>query len=1125
MKKLLLAITLAIFAAINSQAQEWNKEIKIVSSDRSANDWFGESVAQDNGVVVIGAPYDKDDTNGENPISSAGSAYIFQKQGGTLVEIQKIVASNRNQNDYFGKEVAISNNTIFVSAIQHNFDQNDTDEMEAAGAVFIYTKSGSEWVQTQKLVPSDRQHHDKFGKSLYANGDYLAVGSLTYLDENGQNPIHAAGAVYIFHKEANGEWVETQKIVSFDRSGSDQFGYSVAISLPYLLVGAIGQDYDEFGANKLSNAGACYYYQLNESQFTLQNKLTPPDRAQQENFGYSVAIAANSETSTIGIYNFTSPGKGTAYLASKSANVWGIDTQFNGENTGDEFGLAVAIDGNNLLVGAPRHDHDASGLSYKAWAGAGYLYQKHPLNGWELQEKIIASDRNSSNFLGKSIAINDDNIILGSHTNQTDENGQNSLSIAGAAYLFSPCVETESHITRYAKSSFTSPSGNHTWTTSGAYTDNVLNEDGCLHTIYIDLTITEHIPISLMGITSNGHIDDAYHTGVMFDFDLDTEDYDIEKTFDPSQYGKDHWNMMVPGPNDDFYGVTKRTLFHYVPKSGLYEDLENLMGWGPFSTPILGSDGNLYGMLRYYLNGKGSIYRYHTAQQHQGDRLEILHVFSGNGQGELPYSRLEEGADGVFYGMTQGSTLEDATIFSININTPSPEFSVLYNFRDGNMQSVLSSVHFGSNGKIYGTTFKGGKNNGGALFEFNLANLEMVVLHDFNSTTGTNPMGSVIKTDDNRLFGMASFGGSSNKGVVFAFDIANAEYQVIHDFTTNDAKQPSGMLLQASNGMLYGTSRQGGENGSDFGTIFEINPLTGGYQLIYSFEKERGYQPKFGKLVERISPLPQTASTPTNLRTTEITETGAQLRWSHASPIGQYRVRLIHIASNAINYFNVTGNELILTGLQFGSSYRWNVKSFISEDQLFPGNFQNNATFETRGSNCIEPSDLTVLTSQPTNIEFTWQGDVDYWNVRYDTKPPTGWTHFANVPTNYFQHLNADLPFGDYRLQIRGFCGELATEWGNFDFSIISNAKNSVDSKLLSANIEIFPNPTEGNIQISGILDPTNYRLVDMQGIVSQEGFTSGSITFSDRLSGGVYFLELITQDQSSKETIKLIIR
>jgi len=191
-------------------------------------------------------------------------------------EIIKAVAADREVSDNFGHSVAISGNYAIIGAVSENDDVAGANYMGAAGSAYIYERDGSgNWIEKQKIVASDRDTLDQFGYSVAISVNNVIVGAL-WEDENanGSNTLNDPGSAYIFERNGLGNWIEKQKIVASDRGDTDRYGWSVALSGNYAMVGAPYEDEDSSGSNTLGNAGSTYFYEygwpigLTENSFT-----------------------------------------------------------------------------------------------------------------------------------------------------------------------------------------------------------------------------------------------------------------------------------------------------------------------------------------------------------------------------------------------------------------------------------------------------------------------------------------------------------------------------------------------------------------------------------------------------------------------------------------------------------------------------------------------------------------------------------------------------------------------------------------------------------------------------------------------------------------------------------------
>ena len=237
----------------------WSQQAKIVASDRASSDSFGTSVSIDGDTVVVGAS-SKDVQRGGTPQSNAGSAYIFTRTGGVWSQQAKIVASDISANDSFGNAVSVDGDTAIVGARSEDHDASGGASQSNAGSVYIFTRTGGVWSQQAKLVASDRSANDSFGYSVSVDGSAVIVGARSEdHNVNGDASQRDAGSAYVFTRTGDA-WGQRLKIVASDRASSDNFGNSVSIDEGTAIVGALSEDHDVSGGAPQSNAGSAYIF-------------------------------------------------------------------------------------------------------------------------------------------------------------------------------------------------------------------------------------------------------------------------------------------------------------------------------------------------------------------------------------------------------------------------------------------------------------------------------------------------------------------------------------------------------------------------------------------------------------------------------------------------------------------------------------------------------------------------------------------------------------------------------------------------------------------------------------------------------------------------------------------------
>ena len=401
----------------------WDEQVKIVASDAAASDSFGNTVAIDGDYAIVGAYFNDDPSN-------SGSAYILKKGldgsgNETWTQQVKLVASDAADDDRFGQSVAISGNYAVVGAYK-----NDDNSKDDSGSAYIFKKDeGAEtWTQKAKLLASDANTNDYFGYSVNIDGDYVIIGAYKNDGNDNSNNDDDSGSAYIFKKDEGAEtWTEQAILTPSDTNFTPQFGYSVAISGNYSII----------GANLDSNEkGAAYIFKKDEGAetWTQKAKLTASDAANYDHFGNSVDI--DGDYTIIGAYwnddSYTKAGSAYIFKKDEGAETWTEQIKLLASNPAiiDMFGQSVSINLNYAIIGAPYHDANSETNS-----GGAFIFKKG-LDGsgnetWTELTTLTASDAENSANLGIAVSINGNYAIVGAYAD--DANGE---SNSGASYIF-----------------------------------------------------------------------------------------------------------------------------------------------------------------------------------------------------------------------------------------------------------------------------------------------------------------------------------------------------------------------------------------------------------------------------------------------------------------------------------------------------------------------------------------------------------------------------------------------------------------------------------------------------------------------------------------------------------------
>ncbi len=271
----------------------WNQTQKIVASSRSDLDRFGVSLSINGAYVAIGASHVNTDASGGNNISDAGAVYIFQKDGlGNWNETQKIVSSNRKAQYYFGQTISLSNDRLAVGVYKEKEGPSGSPPiLTNSGAAYIFERNGlGVWEEKNRILPSDRNAGDYFGYSIAIEGDHVLVGAYgEKKDEEGLNSMNFAGAVYKFDRNnSTGEWAEALKIVPNDRKADDFFGQTISLSDSNMFVFSRG----ESGTHIFP--GSIYYYEYTCTSYdTIEDSACDAYTVPSGNATYTVSGTYN----------------------------------------------------------------------------------------------------------------------------------------------------------------------------------------------------------------------------------------------------------------------------------------------------------------------------------------------------------------------------------------------------------------------------------------------------------------------------------------------------------------------------------------------------------------------------------------------------------------------------------------------------------------------------------------------------------------------------------------------------------------------------------------------------------------------------------------------------------------
>jgi phosphodiesterase/alkaline phosphatase D-like protein len=332
----------------------------------------------------------------------AGNAHAAMTPDGLL--------AGENGEDRFGQSVALSagGNIALVGAPGADGE---------AGAVLVFTRTGSTWSQQARLTPNSGEEiaNGGFGSSvaLSHEGDTAVVG--------GPGDNGGVGAAWVFTRSESGAWTQQGgKLTGSGEEGEGQFGRSVALS-------SSGEAAVIGGPGDAGKVGAAWVFMRSGESWSQQGaKLTGTDESGAGEFGRSVALSKDASTALVG-----APGDsgkaGAAWVFTASAEgAWtqqGEKLTGSGESGAGELGYSVGLssEGDTALAGGPADN---------ANIGAAWLFARSEAGAWTQQgEKLTGGEEAGEGSFGSSVALSSegDTALVGGPADNAN---------AGAAWLF-----------------------------------------------------------------------------------------------------------------------------------------------------------------------------------------------------------------------------------------------------------------------------------------------------------------------------------------------------------------------------------------------------------------------------------------------------------------------------------------------------------------------------------------------------------------------------------------------------------------------------------------------------------------------------------------------------------------
>ncbi|MBL7935963.1 MAG: T9SS type A sorting domain-containing protein [Bacteroidia bacterium] len=455
------------------------------------------------------------------------------------------------------------------------------------------------------------------------------------------------------------------------------------------------------------------------------------------------------------------------------------------------------------------------------------------------------------------------------------------------------------------------------------------------------------------------------------------------------------------------------------------------------------------------------------------------------------------------WGMTQnGGTFGNGVIYNTDAN--GQNFQVIVNF-SGTTGSYLGANPLGSlmkasNGKLYGLTRKGGTNDKGTIFSYDISNSTFTTLYNFNSTSTapSEPMGGFTEIN-NVLYATTSIGGTGGSGTLFSYDLSTNTFSTLINFSGTSlpyyGSTPSGVtLLYASNGLLYGTTAFSGLNNS--GTLFSFNPTNSAYSTLVNFNGTTSGGTPYGGVIELNNKLYGTTNFggTNNFGTIFSVDMSTGTHSVLASFTGSVGLNIGAKAKNSLTYAN---GLLYGTAANTGPSGDYGV---VFSFDPSTNTYSNVVNFN--GTNGRNPYGNLLYASNGNLYGMTYSGGSSSSGTLFEYNLVTN-TH--SVLTN-FNNTNGGNP---------AYTGLIEVD---------PNIGTTLNENRYNENFKISPNPANQSINIQGVNfnEGIQVKIISIDGKILKDEMTQQSVINISDLNTGMYFIEL-TDKEGKTGVTKLI--
>jgi hypothetical protein len=394
----------------------WAQQAYLKASNTDPYDSFGFSLAISGNGTTVAVTATREDSNArgingnqaDNSAEDSGAVYVFARSGGRWSQQAYVKSSNSDAGDQFGWSVTLSDDGTVMAvgasteaSNARGINGNQADNSAAnAGAVYVFTRTGSTWSQQAYLKGEQTDAGDLFGfcVDLSSDGNTLAIcgydedGGVPGVNGNqADNSKGGSGCAYIFVRDG-ASWKQTTYLKQSNLNHpQDAFGSAIALSGDgrTLVVDAADEDgtvggvngpqYDGEQIGDNSN-GALYVFVNTNGTWSQQAYIRSSNIRVNDLFGIRLAVSRDGNVlaassmlqggggrgAIANQQDFSAEESGAVYVFTRAGTTWTQRAYLKSPNADayDEFGSGVAVsgDGNTLAIAAFGEDGGSAGV-------------------------------------------------------------------------------------------------------------------------------------------------------------------------------------------------------------------------------------------------------------------------------------------------------------------------------------------------------------------------------------------------------------------------------------------------------------------------------------------------------------------------------------------------------------------------------------------------------------------------------------------------------------------------------------------------------------------------------------------------------------------------------------------